>query len=1045
MWADHGAVRALQSAAPFGDRLPLPLGPGTRLGPYEILQPLGVGGMGEVYRALDTRLKREVALKTLPEAWASDPRRVARLELEAQAASALNHPHIVTIHELGASPPHHYIVMELVEGASVRALLAGGALPVERLLALGAQVADALAAAHGKGIVHRDLKPENVVVTKEGHAKVLDFGLARIEPRSRETGGDEDPTAVPLTAAGVVMGTVAYMSPEQAQGREVDYRSDQFSLGVMLYEMATGQRPFEQRTAAETIAAILRDPPPPLDASVLPPPLQWLIERCLAKNPGDRYASTRDLASELASLLGQLEAPRGSRVATSFSPPPTARTSFVGREAERVAIRELLLSRDVKLVTLTGPGGTGKTRLASRVAEDVRADFAGGVSFVSLAGLQDQARVVPEIASSFGLSAAAGPEGAVTLGNELSRALRADTLLVLDSFERVVHAAPDVTALLSRTERLKVLVTSQTALRLYGERELAVAPLGVPDPDELPPLEELARSPAVALFVERAAAIVPGFALTPENAAAVAAVCARLDGLPLAIELAAARVKLLSPAALAARLERSLDFLTGPRDLPARQQTLRATIDWTHDLLSPPEQVLFRRLAVFVGGATLEAAEAVADARQDLGVDVLEAMSSLVDKSLLRCRDAMAEDPRFEMLETVREYALGRLATSGDEAATRRAHAAYSLVLAEEGAQAIAGADAGAALLRFDHELQNLRASLDHLLAARDVEWATRLATALLPYWRRRERLAEGRERLTAVLALEGASPRARAGALYAAGLMTGEQGDGAATRALLEESAALYRGLGDDHAALVALNGVVAACQLMGDLPAARVHLEEVLREARRLDDAEGLAHGLNHLASVAHASGNPAEAVRLYGECRKLFEARGDRLAVAWALDQEGDAARDGQDPAAARALYERSLAIFRELDNQGGVATTLTDLARLARREGDLDTARRRCGEALALGEIGSDRAAARLLEELATLAAGVSKPQRALVLFAAAAALRVRLGWPVPASERQGSEQLIDEQKNALGIAASRAWSEGWRMGAAEALRLAQTPE
>jgi predicted ATPase len=1002
--------------------------------------------MGQVYRARDTRLKREVALKTLPEAWASDPRYVARLEREAQAASALNHPHIVTIHELGASPPYHYIVMELVDGASVRALLAGGVLPVERLVALGAQVADALAAAHAKGIVHRDLKPENVVVTREGRAKVLDFGLARIEPRSRETGGDEDPTAVrPLTAAGVVVGTVAYMSPEQAQGREVDYRSDQFSLGVMLYEMATGHRPFEQRTAAETIAAILRDPPPPLDASMLPPPLQWLIERCLAKDPGDRYASTRELASELASLLDQLEAPRGSRVAASFSPPPTARTSLVGREAERAALRELLLSPNVRLVTLTGPGGTGKTRLAIRVAEDMRADFAGGVSFVSLAGLQDPARVVPEIASGFGLRAAAGLEGALMLGEELSRALRADTLLVLDSFERVVDAAPDVTTLLARAERLKALVTSQTALRLYGERELAVAPLAVPDPGQLPPLEELARSPAVALFVERAGAVVPGFALTPENALAVAAVCARLDGLPLAIELAAARVKLLSPAALAARLERSLDFLTGPRDLPARQQTLRATIDWTHELLSPPEQALFRRLAVFVGGATLEAAEAVADPRQDLAVDVLEAMSSLVDKSLLRCRDATAEDPRFEMLEIVREYALERLAKSGDEAATRRAHAAYSLVLAEEGAQAIAGAEAAGALLRFDHELQNLRVSLDHLVAIRDVEWATRLATALLPYWRRRERLAEGRERLTAVLALAGASPRARAGALYAAGLMTGEQGDGATSRALLEESVALYRGLGDDRATVVAQNALAVACQLMGDLAAARAHLEEVLRGARRLDDADSLARGLNNLASVAHASGNPAEAVRLYGECRRVFEARGDRPGVAWALDQEGDAARDAGDPAAARALYERSLAIFRELDHRGGVATALTDLARLARREGDPETARHRCQEALALGEIGSDRAAARLLEELAALAAGDSQPHRALVLFAAAAALRVRLGWPVPASERRGSERLINELRDALGSAASHAWSEGWRMSAAEALRLARAPQ
>jgi len=966
---------------------------------------------------------------------------VARLEREAQAASALSHPHIVTIHELGAQPPHHYIVMELVEGESLRAMLAGSGLPVERLLALGAQLADALAAAHAKGIVHRDLKPENVVVTSEGRAKILDFGLARIEPGSRAGGDEQETAASPLTGTGVVMGTVGYMSPEQVEGGEVDYHSDQFSFGVMLYEMAAGRRPFEQRTAAATIAAILRDPPPPLDAVALPPPLQWLIERCLAKDPRDRYASTRELANELAKLLDELAAPRAPRAAASFAAAPATRTSFVGREAERAAIRSLLQSADVRLVTLTGPGGTGKTRLAIRVAEEVRDDFAGGACFVSLAGIKDPARVVPEIASGFGLTSA---PGAQELGEVLSRTLRADTLLVLDSFERVVDAAPEVTTLLGLARRLKALVTSQAALRLYGEREIAVLPLAVPDPARLPPLPELAASPAVALFVERAGAALPGFALTPENAAAVAAICARLDGLPLAIELAAARVKLLSPPALAARLERSLDFLTGPRDLPARQQTLRATIDWSHELLSPAEQALFRRLSVFAGGCTLEAAEAVADARQDLGVDVLDAMSSLVDKSLLRCRDATAEDPRFELLEIVREYALERLAKSGDEATTRRAHAAYSLVLAEEGSQVISapGPEAASVLVRFDQELQNLRASLDHLIASREVEWAMRLATALMPYWRRRERLAEGRERLTAVLALAGASPRARAGALYAASLLAGSQGDGAATLALLEESIALYRGLGDERAVLVAQNALAVACQQMGDLAGARRCLEDVLTDARRLGDADSLARALNNLASVTHAEGSPAEAARLYAQCREVFETRGDRLGVAWSFDQEGDAARDAGDAAAARSLYERSLASFRELDDRGGVVTALTDLARLARRSGDLTTARSRCEEALALGEIGSDRAAVPLLEELAAIAAADREARRALVLLAAAAALRVGLGWPVPVPERREGEQLIEAQKSALGSEASRAWSQGWRMDAAEALRFAR---
>jgi predicted ATPase len=984
--------------------------------------------MGQVYRARDTRLRREVALKTLPDAWASDPVYVARLELEAQAASTLSNPHIVTIHELASQPPHPYIVMELVEGGTLRSLIGREGLALDRLLELAAQVADALAAAHARGIVHRDLKPENVLITPEGRAKVVDFGLARVEAASR-AGGDDDPTAVrQLTAAGAIVGTVAYMSPEQALGGEVDYRADQFSLGTMLYEMATGRRPFVHDTTAGTLAAILRDAPPPLASSTLPPPLQWLIERCLRKDPRDRYPSTRELADELLGLREQLRAPRRAPASLRLGPLPPARTSLVGREAERASLRELLQQTDARLVTLTGPGGTGKTRLALRVVEDLRPAFPGGIAFVSLAGQRDPASVVPEIASGFGLRLSGSADPASELADQLAGALATDTLLVLDSFERVVEAAPIVTALLGAVPRLRVLATSQAPLRLYGERELALY--------SLPPAE------AVALFVERAAAVVPGFSLGPDNRAAIGAICARLDGLPLAIELAAARVKLLSPAALAARLARSLDFLSGPRDLPARQQTLRATIDWTHELLTPPEQALFRRLSVLVGGCTLESAEAVADARQDLGVDVLEAMSSLVDKSLLRCRDATQPDPRFEMLEIVREYAQERLARSGDEDVARRAHAAYALVLAEEAAAEIAAEPAGAALARIDLELANLRAALEYLLAARHAELATRLATALLPYWRRRARIAEGREALTRVLALEGVSPRVRASALYSASLLAGEQGDGASGRALLEESAALFHELGDERARLRSLSSLAAACQLMGDLKAAREHVDELLREARRLGDSESLAHGLNNLATWTHASGDPAQAVRLFEECRAAFEARGERLAAAWVLDQQGDAARDAGDLAGARAMYERSLALFSQLADRGGMATALSDLARLARRQGDVEEARRRVQAALALESVDSDRALVRVLEELASLAAADRDPRRALVLAAAAASLRGRLGLPLPGPERPSRERLIEEQKAALGDGATRAWNEGFAMSGDEALRFAR---
>ena len=409
---------------------------------------------------------------------------------------------------------------------------------------------------------------------------------------------------------------------------------------------------------------------------------------------------------------------KGERFASLPSNLPDPAAPLVGRAADLASIIELV--REHRVVTITGPGGVGKTRIVVELGRLLAPEFLDGAAFIELADVTEPANFLPALAKALDVKEAVGRtlgDGVVSLIGEKK------ALLLLDNLEQVVSAASEVARLAESCSRLRIVTTSRTRLRIAAEREYPLAPLALPPSTDPGSTGSLMAYSAIALFVERARKNRTSFELTPENAGAVAAICRRLDGLPLALELAAARLRLLSPEALLERLDRALDVLTsGARDTPERQQTLRATIDWTHELLSPPEQALFRRLGVFLGGTTLEAAEAVADARQDLGVDVLDAMSSLVDKSLLRCRDATAEDPRFEMLEIVREYALERLAKSGEERAMRGAHAAYSLVLAEDGAQAIAGAEASSTLARFDQELPNLRASLDHLLATRNAD-----------------------------------------------------------------------------------------------------------------------------------------------------------------------------------------------------------------------------------------------------------------------------------------------------------------------------------
>ena len=1025
---------------------------GSRFGAYEILASIGAGGMGEVYRARDTRLGREVAIKILLGNLCPDRQRVERFEQEARSASALNHPNIVTIYEFGQVDTTCYIAMELVEGEVVRELLASGSIPLQKVIQIAAQVADGLSKAHEAGIVHRDLKPENLMVSRDGFVKILDFGLAKLASPADAESFDTRTVGSPQTLPGTVMGTLEYMSPEQASGQPVDCGSDQFSFGSVLYEMVTGKPAFQRDSKAEMLAAILRDEPEPIGSlnPQAPAPLCWVIERCLAKKPEQRYASTRDLARDLAAVRDRLmEAPLRSPQ-TRPSNLPIQRTTFLGRDRELAAVKELLLRPDVHLVTLTGPGGIGKTRLGLQAAEEVAQRFPSGVYHIPLATVSDPKLIAPAIVQTLGLRPTGGQSPLDSLKEFLRHSLQMPILLVLDNFEHLVAEAPLVAELLTSSAGLKLMVTSRAPLHVYGEHEFPVPPLGMPDPKSVPALELLIRYPAVALFIRRARAVKPDFAVNKDNAVAVAMVCARLEGLPLAIELAAARIKLLSPSAMQARLESRLQLLTGgARDLPVRQQTLRGAIDWSYGLLTPADQTLFRRLSVFVSGCSLEAVEAVCNTKRDLELDALDGMASLVDKSLLQQVERGEGESRFVMLDTIREYGLERLAASGEEEPTRRAHAAYYLVLAEEGASTDADAVQTEWLDLFDAEHDNLRSALDWLTRTENAEWGLRLGTALFRFWESREYLAEGRDCLAKLLKLEGAGVRnnVRARSLFAAGVLAGGQGDYVSACTLVGESLGIARELKDFWGIAISLNAQAVLARDRGSIVESRSLFEESLVAWRELGDRAAVARALSNLANVVRLQGDHALARSLYGECLSIFKDLGDRTGMAWSLNHQGDVARGQGDPAGARALYEQSLSIFRDLGDRWGIAGSLSDLGNLTRDQHDFAAAQSLYRESIQIfQDLGHKRGIARLLEGLACSASAQSKPERSLRLAGAAAALRQMLGAPLPPAEQAQLERTLEPARQAVSsTAASAAWLEGWGMSVEKAVQDALTSD
>jgi non-specific serine/threonine protein kinase len=702
-------------------------------------------------------------------------------------------------------------------------------------------------------------------------------------------------------------------------------------------------------------------------------------------------------------------APAGATARHANLPLPPA--ALVGREREVAATTSLLLQSEVRLLTLTGPGGVGKTRLALEVAAKVSNAFTHGVAFVDLAPVTEPARVIPAIAQALGVRDRS-PDGLIAALADMR------LLVLLDNVEHLIAAAPALAHLIELCPALTLLATSRQPLHLRAEWEYPVTPLALPDLRELPAPGELGRIPAIDLFVRRAESARHAFALTPDNARAIAEVAVRLDGLPLAIELAAARVKVLSPAQLLARLEPRLPLLTGgAQDLPARQQTMRATIDWSHGLLTPAERRLFRRMAVFSGGFTLDAAEYVG--AQPAGdrhhaaepaPTVLDELSSLVDKSLLRGfeqeqdhgNDPNTNAPRFGMLETIREYGLESLAAAGEEEDARVRHAAWCLELAERAAPELTGPDQQHWLTYLESEHDNLRAALGWAMGRRDAETAMRLGGAMHRFWDFRGHYAEGRRWLEQALALDNAkdvSPPARAKALMAAGALAHFQGD--YERALELETAALEL--------------------------------------YRLLEDLAGIAATHRYLGMVARAQRDYERATALDEEALRLYHVVGDLSGVNAALNNLGLTAWICGDYDRAAVFLDEALALARRRGTNHSAAIALSNLSLVAQARRDYESASARQAEALELYRLlGSLDGLAHCYENFALIAAARDQHERAARLSGAAAALRARIGAPGRPSDRDFNERRFAVTREQLGADAfTAARQHGARMSLDEA--------
>lgn len=892
---------------------------------YRILSQIGEGGMGSVYLADDLKHSRRVAIKVM-KADIGAAIGYGRFLREIEIAARLAHPHILPLHDSGLIDDQPYYVMPYIEGESLRQRLARQkSLSISDALRLATEIAGALGYAHEHGLIHRDIKPENVLLA-DGIALVADFGIARFTK-------SDDRTAITMQNSAI--GTPGYMSPEQLEGVvPIDGRADLYSLGCVLYEMLLGNPPFTGSVHSVAHQHMSSAPPSVMDARPeVPRHVADATMTLLAKDPELRFATAADFVKAInapgdaATLYLETDRP-GKSQTTNL---PKDRTRFIGRTTELDDCRRMMGT--TRLLTLAGLGGCGKTRLAIKVAESLTNEFQDGVWFVDLVPLTEGSRVVRAVAQVLKLREDADKSLDDVVSTHISDKR---LLLLLDNCEHLLSACAEcIDRLLSSCSEIRILATSREALNVQGERVIAVPPLSIPDINGGLALDVVASADAVKFFVERAQIVRSGFELTSANAASVAEICRRLDGIPLAIELAAARVKILSIDQILTKLDDRFKLLSGVgKTMLARHQTLRAVIEWSYEQLVDEERRLLRALSVFAGGWTLELASKVAGGFDEY--EMLDLHSQLVDKSILVVQPEQRGAPRYGFLETVRQFLLEILNDSGEGKVIREAHLEAMLSLAEQAyAERITQEEQWAEVLEVESD--NLRVALEHA-GAIDPERYLRLVGAVAWFWLVKTHLFEGREHLTAALASSAVEPSrpARARALWGAAQTLAFQGDTSAARGWMDEALRTWRHLGDTREIALALEGIGWTHFFRSEDEEACAAFEECLHLHRASGDQHLIIRAMVGLAQVLVALGRTSEAKPMAREIIEFSKPRNDKRSEHFGWHYLADCelflgnCRDSLD------LYKQSLVLARAIGDKveisfevQGVAMSLAGL--------------------------------------------------------------------------------------------------------------------